>query len=161
VASLSVTVAAYGSGDAAVRDFDDVDLSPDDAVNLIDIALIERSDRQVTKLHRYSSSSWAHGEIASALVAVLWPPALLDGALAGGVGKRTLTFLSTGLTRDAVNELGRVMEAGRFVTLAIFDRRLEATRTTYGTRALQVAILPLRGTAYDLRHATEDDRAEW
>jgi hypothetical protein len=160
VTSLSVTVATYGSVEAAVADWDEVELAGARGLNLIDAALIERADDRVVTFHRCSATGWGHGSIACALVGALWPPALLDGALAGGVGRRALTFLSTGLSRDAINELGRVLESGPFVTLAVVERAAAPTATALGARALRVATLPLLGTAYDLRQAVKADEAD-
>jgi hypothetical protein len=158
--SLSVTVAAYGSLQAALADWDDVDEDPTRAFNIIDAVLIERSDQRVVRVHRSVSHKWAEGSVASAVVGRLSPPALLDGAIAGGVGKRVLTLVSDGLSRDAVNELGRVLESGRFVTLAVVERGAEPAALGYGARALSIAGLPMRGTAFDLRVAAEADDAD-
>ena len=160
MASLSVTVAAYGSLEAASADWDEIARSSKAEVNLVDAAMIERTDHRVAALHRCSAKGWAEGSVASALVGTLSPPALLDGAIAGGVGKHVLTFVFNGLTRDAANELGRVLESGRFVTLAVIERALQPTAVAYGGRALAVATLPMGGTAFDLRRACLDDDAD-
>jgi hypothetical protein len=160
VASLSVTVAAYGSFEAAAADWDQIERDPVGQVNAIDALLIERSEHRVAKVHRCSKEGWARGSVASALVARLSPPALLDGAIAGGVGRRVLSLVSKGLSRDAVNELGCALEAGRFVTLAVVERGAGPTTTGYGARALAVASLPMKGTAFDLRHAVTSDEAD-
>jgi hypothetical protein len=160
VASLTVTVAAYGSLEAATADWDDVAQVQRGGSNLLDAALIEWRENRVAGLHRCPASGWAQGSVASALVGRLSPPALLDGPLAGGVGKRVLSYVSTGLSRDAVNELGRVLESGRFVTLAVVERGGEPKTFAYWSRALRVASLPMQGTAFDLRRALEDDEAD-
>jgi hypothetical protein len=160
LASLSITVAAYSSLDAASADWDDVDRHLTDQLNPIDATLIEQSGLQVTVVHRCLSVGWAHGSVAGALVGRLSPTALLGGAIAGGVGRRALTFVSNGLSRDAVNELGRVLESGRFVTLAVVERGPGPTTASYGARALGVASLPMRGTAFELRHAVLADETE-
>jgi hypothetical protein len=160
VTSLSVTVAAYGSLEAATADWDDDARGSDASLDALDAALVERCDHRVSALHRFSSAGWAQGAAATALIGRLSPPALLDGALAGGVGRRTLTFFTTGLSRDAVNELGRVLDTGRFVTVAVFERGPAPTTSGYGARALAVATLPMRGTAFELRDAVEADEAD-
>jgi hypothetical protein len=160
MASLSVTIAAYGSFEAASADWDDIARLSMTTLILVDAALIERSDHRVATLHRRSTTGWARGLVASAMVGRLSPLALLDGAIAGGVGRRALAFVSQGLSRDAVNELGRVLESGRFVTLAVVERGPEPTGMAVGGRALTVATLPLRGTAFDLRHAVEADESD-
>ena len=157
--SLSVAVAAYGSLPAATADWD---LCVDSTLEscLLDAILIEQSDRRVTKLHRCWNGGWARGSVASAVVARLWPSALLDGPIAGGVGRRTLRVVSDGLSRDAVNELGRVLESGRFVTLAVVQRGPGPTEIGHWGRALALASLPMRGTALALRRAAERDEAD-
>jgi hypothetical protein len=160
VASLSITVAAYGSFGAAAADWDETARLPAAELSVIDAALIERHDHRVAALHRCSTKGWAEGSVASALVGMLSPPALLDGAIAGGVGKHVLTFVCSGLSRDAANELGRVLESGRFVTLAVIERAPQPTTVAYGGRALAVATLPMGGTAFDLRLACRADDAD-
>jgi hypothetical protein len=157
LASLSVTVAAYGTLEASLADWNDVARDQNVERNHIDAVLIERCEGRVVNVHRSSSRGWAQGSVASALVALLAPPALLDGAIAGGVGKRALTFVAERLSRDAVNELGRVLESGRFVTLALTERGPGPATATYGARALSLANLPMRGTAFDLRLAVDAD----
>jgi hypothetical protein len=158
--SLSVTVAAYGSFQAATTDWDETTRFPAVELNLIDAALIERSDHRVAAVHRCSSQGWARGSVASALVGMLSPPALLDGAIAGGVGRHVMTLVFAGVSRDAANELARVLDSGRFVTLAVVDRAPQPTTAAYGGRALAVATLPMGGTAFELRHAVEADEAD-
>ena len=160
MASLSVTVAAYGSFEAAAADWDETARLPGSELNLIDAALIERTDGRVAALHRCSAQGWAEGSVASAVVGMLSPPALLDGAIAGGVGKHVLTFVFDGLTRDATNELSRLLESGRFVTLAVIERAPQPRVGAYGGRALAVATLPMGGTAFDLRLACLADDAD-
>jgi hypothetical protein len=159
-ASLNVIVAAYGSLEAAAADWDDLDRDRGAATDLIDAALIERSDVRVAVVHRCSSRGWAQGSVASALVGRISPSALLDGAIAGGVGRRALAFVSSGLTRDAVNELGRVLESGWFVTLIVAERGPAVVPARYGAQAQSMASLPMRGTAFDLRQAVRADEAD-
>jgi hypothetical protein len=158
--SLSVTVAAYGSLGAATTDWDETARIPAVELNLIDAALIERADHRVAAIHRCSAQGWAKGSVVSAVVGMLSPPALLDGAIAGGVGRHAMTLVFTSVSRDAANELARVLDSGRFVTLAVVDRAPQPTTVAHGGRALAVATLPMGGTAFGLRHAVEADEAD-
>ena len=45
------------------------------------------------------------------------------------------------------------LDTGRFVTVAVFERGPAPTTSGYGARALAVATLPMRGTAFELRDA--------
>jgi hypothetical protein len=159
-ASLTVIVAAYGSFEAASADWSRVVRDPTAESSLLDAILIEQSERRVVAVHRCSSTGWARGSAASALVGRLAPTALLDGAIAGGVGSRALSFVSNGLSRDAVNELGRVLESGRFVTVAVVERGPGPSTTRYGALALAVGSLPMGGTAFELRQAVQADEAD-
>lgn len=156
--SLNVLVAAYGSLEVALDDWEAFDVDHMGDLCLVDAALIERSDLTVSVVHRYPSRGWARGSVASALVGRLSPSALLDGAIAGGVGRLALRFVSNGLSRDAVNELGRVLESGWFVTLAVLERG-GASTTRYGSQAQCLASLPMSGTVLDLHRAVLDDEA--
>ena len=160
MADLNVIVAAYGSLDDARADWGALDRAPVRETHLLDSVLIERSDLQVTVVHRCSSRGWARGSVAGALVGRLSPTALLTGAIAGGVGVRTMSFVSRGLSRDAVNELGRVLDSGSFVTVAITEGAHVGTATSYGVRAATLASLPLSGSLFDLRMAVLADDAD-
>jgi hypothetical protein len=150
---------AYGSFDAAVADWDDLAQGHSDEDGVIDAALIERSVVRVAGVHRCWPGGYARGSVATALVGRLSPSALLDGPIAGGVGRRTMNFVTNGLSRDAVNELGRVLESGWFVMLAVAETG-GLTTTSLAGRATSVAILPLRGTPFDLRRAVQADEAD-
>lgn len=154
--SLSVIVAAYGTSDAARADWRQV--AREGGADVLDGVLIERIDTRVVAIEPFAGAGWGAGTISGALIGHLWPPSLLDGAVAGGVGGRMLTAVSRGLSRDATHELGRVMEAGRFVTLAVIDRGGSDTPCFFGGRTLQLAVLPMAGTARQLRSAFDLDR---
>ena len=158
---LSVTVAAYGAFAPAAADWDDLDRAVARGdVELIDAALFERDDTQVVQFHEYSAAGWGDGLVASAVLGLLSPPALLVGAVAGSVGGHMITALSKGLSREALSELGRVMEAGRFVVVALADRGESQTTSVPGDRSLALASLPVGATVLGLREALDADRAD-
>jgi hypothetical protein len=155
---LSVSVAAYGAFAPAAADWDDLDRAvAARAIDLIDAALVERDDTKVVRFHRYSAAAWGRGLIASAVVGLVSPPALLVGAVAGSVGGNMITVLSQGLSREGLCEFGRVMEAGPFVTVALADRGGTGSSFMFGDRSLALASLPVGGTALALRAALEAD----
>jgi hypothetical protein len=160
VSGLSVVVAAYTRYEDAAADWDDVDRDSTAGARVVDAALIERCVGRVASVHRFSKRGWAQGAIAGALVGSLSPASLLDGPIAGGVGRRTLTFVSNGLSRDAVSELGRVLDSGQFVTLAVVEQAPPLGCASYGARARGRVCLPLRGNAFDLRQAVQADEAD-
>lgn len=159
-ASMNVIVAAYDSLEAGSSDWVELESGASAGTPLIDAVLIERSDHRVMVVHRWLRQGWGQGAVASAVVGRLSPSALLEGAIAGGVGARVLNFVSNGLSRDAVNELGCVLESGMFVTVAVLERGPGAAPASCGSRAQSLASLPLRGTAVDLRRALRADESD-
>jgi hypothetical protein len=98
-----VTLAAYGSLEVATADWDDLEWCPVNQSNTIDAVLIEREGDRVATLHGFSMRGWGYGWIASAVVGALWPPALLAGAVAGGVGANVITCVSRGFGHFAAS----------------------------------------------------------
>ena len=158
--TINVTVAAYRMFAEARADWDAFELSAESSSSqLVDAALIERRGGQVSEFHCLSASGWGRGIIASAICCVLWPPAMVVGALAGSVGRHTMTEIRRGLSREAIGGLGAVMEMGAFVSVTIADRNCtpEASR---GPRALHLASLPLNAPASALRAPLDLDESE-
>jgi hypothetical protein len=158
---LSVSVAAYGAFAPAAADWDDLDRAvAAGTIDLVDAALLERDDTQVVRFHRYLATGWGRGLIASAVVGLVSPPALLVGPVAGSVGGHMITALSKGLSREGLSELGRVMDAGRFVAVGLADRAETRSLSAFGDRSLVLASLPVGGTTLVLRAALEADAAD-
>jgi hypothetical protein len=160
VASLRVTIAAYDSLAAATADWEQLGQIPLSDRGPLDAVLIERFDRRVTSLHRCWPTGWAQGWLASAVVGRLSPPALLDGALAGGVGRRTLTLVTDRLTPASATELAMVLEFRRFVLLAVHDDVYTGTAIPCCVEASPASTAALACTAQELRRAVEADRAD-
>ena len=117
---ITVTLAAYQSLAAARADWDAFELAAKSgSCELVDAALIERTLDEVSEFHFQSPAGWGRGVIASAVCGVLWPPAMLLGALAGSVGGHTMTEVRRGLSHQAIAGLGAVMEKGTFIFVAI------------------------------------------
>lgn len=118
---------------------------------LVDGAVIERTAVEVTGFHFGSSSGWGRGVIACAVCGVLWPPAMLVGAIAGGVGSDVMTEVRCGLSGDLVRELGSVLEVGPFVAVAVTyltaAQRYDLDRPSPGgASSLRASRLNLRAT---------------
>jgi len=161
VTSLSVIVAIHGSQRAARSDWDAFEFAAESSRReLIDAAVIERTSDRVERFISHSAFGWGEGIIASAIVATLWPPAMVTGALAGSIGGRVMTVVNGGLSYEAKSELGRVFQSGPFVAIGIADRGGAAAIGQLGARALRVGSLPMVGTARDLRRAFDTDASE-
>ena len=158
MSGLCVTLAAYGSLEVATADWDDLEWCPVNQSNTIDAVLIEREGDRVATLHGFSMRGWGYGWIASAVVGALWPPALLAGAVAGGVGANVITCVSRGFSQEDVSELSRVLGSGPFVAVVVTDiSNNSVTLLPVGSRALRMARLPMGGTTWQLREALELD----
>jgi hypothetical protein len=158
--AITVTLAAYRSFAAARADWDAFELAArSGSWELVDAALIERTLDEVSEFHFQSPAGWGRGVIASAVCGVLWPPAILVGALAGSVGGHTMTEVRRGLSPEAIGGLGAVMENGTFIVVAIAGPG-SGPPALPGTRAVHIASFPLDKTALALRAALDLDDAE-
>jgi len=159
VAVTSIAVAAYQSLSAAVADWDQFEQPAGAAVGVIDTALIERDDDRVKALLRFSMlHGWGRGSIASAVIGVLCPPALLSGAIAGGVGDHVFRCLFRGLSHESVGELGRAFQTGPFAVVVVAERGGDPLVPLLAG-SLAYARVPLRCSARDLLRAAGADEA--
>ena len=155
-----MTLAAYQSLAAARADWDAFEqAAKSGSWELVDAALIERTLDEVSEFHFQSPAAWGRGVIASAVCGVLWPPAMLVGALAGSVGGHTMTEVRRGLSHQAIAGLAAVMEKGTFILVAITDPGCTPPAFP-GTRTVHIASFPLDQTAPALRAALDLDDAE-
>jgi hypothetical protein len=159
VPDITVGVAAYSSYTRAAQAWNRLDLDPGAATSLIDAMVIEWADEQVS-LVRCSlvRHGWGFGAIASAIVGALWPPALLTGALAGGVGDQVLTCVSGSIPSHVSTELSRVLRLGRIAIVAVMATP-EGTHTAKAleTHALELALSTLACSSRELLTALRAD----
>ena len=156
---IAVGIAAYSSYTRAAQAWNGLDLDPGAATSLIDAMTIEWADEQVS-LVRCSlvRHGWGFGAIASAVVGALWPPALLTGALAGGVGDQVLTCVSGSIPAHVSSELSRVLRLGRNAVVAVMATP-EGTDTVrvLETHALDLAVSSLDCSSTELLTALRTD----
>lgn len=155
MAGLHVAMAAYDMLEDARADWSAFDESAAPGA-VLDGAVIERTLAEVTRFDRASTSGWGNGVIACAVYGVVWPPAILVGALAGGVGGEIMTTVRCGLTSESVRDLTEVLEAGAFVAMAITDDR-SVGPPGFGRNAKCWALVPLRSTAVAMVGALRRD----
>ncbi len=156
---IAVAIGAYASYASAAKDWDALDLDPAAATSLVDGALIEWREDRVTRVHcSLKRHGWGYGAVASAVVAALWPPALLTGAIAGGVGDRVLTYFARELPTETTAELARVLREGQ-ISAVIVAATPEGTRVVrrFARHGLDFSIATLPGTSSDLLAAAQDD----
>lgn len=120
MSSCLVTIAAYDLLDDVSSDWTRMEeLAAGGRIRMIDAAMIEMDRDTVTTFRRWWRDGPGHGEVASAVVALLRPPAMVTGAAAGGVGERVLVSLSRGMSRRDVRHLGEVLDVAPHVIVAI------------------------------------------
>jgi hypothetical protein len=155
MAGLQVAIAAYVTLEDATSDWVAFEGEAGPGA-VVDGAVIERTLAEVTCFHRGSVGGWGQGVIASAVCGVLWPPALLVGALAGGVGGEVITAVRCGLSSESVRDLSEVLEAGPFVAVVITDDRF-VPPPGFGHHARSRTRVPLRSTTAEMVGALRGD----
>ena len=114
---LSTTVAVYDDLEAAEADWAELEkFAGSGVVELADAALVARHDDAITPVKRHSHRGWGKGAIAGAVVGILFPPAVVGGAVVGAAGGGLLATLNRSLDRHDIHEMGDVMRQG---TLAL------------------------------------------
>ena len=156
---LTVTVAAYRELEDARLDEAALGSSAAPGEKL-DVAVLERTLDEITGFQRGVSRGWGQGVLASAVCGALWPPCLVVGALAGGVGGRVMTKVREALSLEAIAALVGVLEKGTFVTVAVCGPPSAAARMALGKRAKQVATVPFATSVVELREALDGDFAD-
>src|SRR5277367_534624 len=156
---LLTTVSAYRSLVVASRDWEAFTFASKAAgPELLDSIVVERTIDEISHFHFCFSIGRFQGYLASAICAVIWPPALLAGALAGSVGGRLVTEVRRGLSPDAIKDLGMVLDRGPFLLIAIGDPL--GIRANEFDSAVDVATVPLDSNLQALRSAHEQDDKE-
>jgi hypothetical protein len=115
-----VTLATYVHLADALHDWDRLpSLSIRKQCDSVDAVLVEVDRDCVAHLHRLPTFGSAHAAAASAVVALLWPAAMVSGALAGGVGETIIVVANRGLSRGDTIKLGEVLDEGRYAIALI------------------------------------------
>jgi uncharacterized membrane protein len=121
--NLSTTVAAYDNETLAEKDWAALESAARaGSVYLADAALVMRdASGTVRTVHRQSHHGWGKGAVAGAVVGLLFPPAILAGAVAGAAGGGIVARLSRGLRRGDIKDLGDVMDSENISMVVLTD----------------------------------------
>jgi uncharacterized membrane protein len=119
--NLSTTIAVYADRQSAESDWTSLESAAESgSIDLADAALVVRSaDGDIERLERQSHHGWGKGAVAGAVVGLLFPPSLLGGAVAGGVGGGVIARLNRSLDRGDIKDLGEVMDSGEIALVAV------------------------------------------
>jgi hypothetical protein len=158
LAPIKVTLAAYRTFADAFADWDALEHAAQATPSeLVDAVLIERTLAEVSKFPvpgGVGTGRCCQRRLRRILVA------LDSRGCAGWKRGRPCGDRSPGgLSREAIGSVGKVMENGTFVSIAIADRSWAPT-AFLGPRAIQIASLPFAATAQALRDALDLDDSE-
>jgi uncharacterized membrane protein len=119
MSNLAITVAAYDDITGAQTDWAAVEGAGDsDLIYINDAAMLERDpDGRVETLHRQSHHGWGKGAVVGAVWGLLFPPALIGGAVVGGVSGGVVARLNRSLGRGDLKDLGDAMDAGEIAVV--------------------------------------------
>jgi uncharacterized membrane protein len=132
MADLCITVAAYDDLTKAQTDWALVEAAGDaDSIYISDAAMLERDpEGRVAQIHRQSHHGWGKGAVVGAVWGLLFPPALIAGAVAGSVGGGVIARLNRSLDRGDLKDLGEAMDAGEIALVVVTNT--ESVKTLQG-----------------------------
>ena len=158
--NLDVTASTFGSLETAQLHWDALDAAAKIAApSLLDAVLVERTIEEISKFHRSSEVGGGGGVFASAVCGVVWPPAIVVGALAGSVGGRVMTEIRRGLSRDSTTRLGTLFEMGSFIVICVLES-CPAVEAAINARAIDAVTVPLDCSAPELLASLAADDAD-
>jgi hypothetical protein len=157
----TVTVATYRLLAPALADWDAL-VARDQAgeLTLVDAALVEGDVDTLHTIHRHPRSGCSRGAAAGAMVGLLRPPALVMGAVAGGVGDRMIVALAQGLSRDDLKYLGDLFDTEPISIVVLSTSPEPMTWSTVLGAATATASVDTHLSADQIRRAVEADEAE-
>jgi uncharacterized membrane protein len=118
--NLSTTVAVYDDMAAAEADWAKVEEAATNGVlDLADAALVQRDTEGVRPIQRHSHKGWGKGAVAGAVVGILFPPAIVAGAVVGAGGGAVLARLNRSFDRGDIKDLGEVMDSGAIALVVL------------------------------------------
>jgi uncharacterized membrane protein len=156
MSDLCITVAAYDDLTKAQTDWTLVEAAGDaNSVYISDAAMLGRDpDGRVENIHRQSHHGWGKGAVVGAVWGLVFPPALIGGALAGGVGGGVISRLNRSLDRGDLKDMGEAMDAGEVAIVAVTDAGSVKTLQGLLTNATESAT-KVGGDAEDVQRALD------
>jgi uncharacterized membrane protein len=159
--------AVYGQIADAEADYEAVfDLHAMGAIGTFDSAVIRKEEDgkvRVTKAEKPTQHGAWTGAVVGALVGIIFPPAILGGAIVG-VGAGGLTgHLTRGISRGDLKELGEELEAGSAAVIVLGESKIEEQLASdVRSVRLMTAIRDVRlgaGGGSDVNRSTESSCA--
>ena len=114
--NVFVFIASYSSVDYAMMDYSAVQqLYSDGAIDTYDAAVVQKDidgNVHVSKHEKPTQKGAWTGIAAGAVVGLLFPPAIIPMAAAGGVTGGVIGHLWHGMSRSDMKDLGETLDAG-------------------------------------------------
>jgi uncharacterized membrane protein len=159
-----VYIGTYPDEMAARDDYDIVkDLHASGAVGTYDASVVTKDENGKVHVNKDETSTrhgaWG-GAAVGALVGILFPPAVIGGAIVGagvgGVGGH----LWKGMSRSDVKELGEVIDDGQAALLIVGESKLESALEKADLKAEKHVAKELDVSSKDIDEAIQEAAAE-
>ena len=136
--AMFLYIGTYPSEAAARADYDIVkDLHTVDVVHSYDAAVVTKDSSGKVHVNKDETATrhggWG-GAAAGAVVGLLFPPAILGGALVGGAVGAVSGHLWRGISRSDVKELGELIDSGEAALLVVGQSNLEEALENAGLK---------------------------
>ena len=139
MARMFVFIGAYEDVDDATADYTEVkDLYSRGVIDTYDAAVINKDfdgTVHVSKREKPTQKAAWTGAIVGAVVAVLFPPAIIPMAAAGGLTGGLLGHIMAGMSRADLKELGETLDIGTAALVVIGKTSLAEKLAKAVTRA--------------------------
>ena len=152
--NTTVIVAAYRDLPTAEADWNALETVAKEGLYVADAAVVTKdADGDPKILERQSHHGWGKGAVAGAVVGVLFPPALIGSAIAGGVAGAAVGKVSRSLGRGKVKDLGDVLDKGEIALVAVVDTGSLVAFENSLAKAIEVRSEAMGLTDDDLKEA--------
>ena len=151
--------AIYDDIDSAEADYEAVfDLHAAGAIGTFDSAVIRKEEDgkvRVTKTEKPTQHGAWTGAGVGALVGIVFPPAVLGGAIVGAGAGGLTGHLSKGISRGDLKELGDELDAGTAAVIVLGESKIEEQLEKATTRANKLIEKQIDADADELEREIE------
>ena len=159
-----VWMGSYANVDDAEFDYKAVErLHSDEKLGSYDYAIVSKDAQGEVHVHKHEKptqhGTW-WGIAAGAVVGVLFPPAIIPLAAAGGLTGGFLSHLARGFSRKDMHELGETLDAGEATLIVIGRQRMMDNIASATTHAQKTMERPLNITKQEFEQAAEQANQE-
>ncbi|HEY6411665.1 MAG TPA: DUF1269 domain-containing protein [Ktedonobacteraceae bacterium] len=159
-----VWMGSYANVEDAEFDYKAVEqLHSSEKLGSYDYALVERDAEGNVHVHKHEKptqhGTW-WGIAAGAAVGLLFPPALIPLAAAGGLSGGFLSHLARGFSRKDMHELGETLDSGTAALVVIGRQRMMDDIASATTHAQKTIERPLNITKQEFEQEVEKANKE-